>query len=348
MITGDYSTLGLLVADNANVKSELDKLTQQVATGKVASSYGGLGVSAQSALDLQPQISQLNAQQNLINSVTGRLAVTQSALSQIASVTSYFAAQTDTLNGLSPAQVDSVATAARAALQQVAGLLDSTDGSTYVFAGTDSGNPPVPDPSQILKSGFYTQINAAVSGLSGTTDNAATVAATTLSVARSDAAGTSPFSAGIGPAPTVPVGGSSVQVGVVANANTLAQSAGPSTTGSYTRDLLRSLATLGSLSSAQLGSPGFGALVADTRTSLQGAVSALATESGALGNTQSALTAEGVAASDAATALRTQLSSVQDVDVAKALTDLSAVQTQLQASYKVIAAAQRLSLVQYL
>ena len=44
---------------------------------------------------------------------------------------------------------------------------------------------------------------------------------------------------------------------------------------------------------------------------------------------------------DTATALTTQVGNVQDVDVAQAMSNLSLVQTQLQASYQVIAGDER-------
>jgi flagellin-like hook-associated protein FlgL len=349
MITGDYSTLGVLIADNTSVKAQLNKLTAQIASGHVADSYGGLGAASQTSLDLRPQLNTLTNEQNVIGSVTGQLDITQNALSQINSIASSFAAQTDSLNGLDPAAVDSVAAAAKSALQQLAALLDTNDGGNYVFAGTDSNNPPVPNPDQILSSGLYTQINAAVSGLSSTTDNSAGIIASTLSVAQSNAAGTTPFSSTIGTAQTLQLSnGQLVQTGLVANANTLATSTGTSTTGSYVRDLLRGLSTLASLTSGQVNDPGFGAVVADTRTSLQGAVTALATETGALGTIQAGLTTTATADGETTTALQQQLSSVEDVDTATALTQLSAVQTQLQASYQLIAGARSLSLVQYL
>ncbi len=56
-------------------------------------------------------------------------------------------------------------------------MLDTKNGDVYVFGGQDSANPPVPAPDDILSSGFYTQINTAVSALS-TNGAAATAAAT--------------------------------------------------------------------------------------------------------------------------------------------------------------------------
>ncbi|MEA2739844.1 MAG: Bacterial flagellin C-terminal helical region, partial [Acetobacteraceae bacterium] len=52
--------------------------------------------------------------------------------------------------------------------------------------------------------------------------------------------------------------------------------------------------------------------------------------------------------SDTATALSGQLSSVQDVDMAATLSKLTSMQTQLQASYRLITGENSLSLVNFL
>ena len=257
------------------------------------------------------------------------------------------------LNGLNPSEIDSTAANARAALKQVAELLDTQNGGVYVFGGQDSTNPPVPNPDQILSSGFYTQINTAVSALSANGGNA--TAATTLAIAGSNAAGTSPFSAYMSqPAsaisrPVVQTGeGGTVQTALLASANSAVTSTGTSTTGSYMRDLLRGLATLGSISSSQAKDPNFATLVQDTATSLNGVVNTMATDAGVLGDSQSNLTKIQKQLSDTATALSNQVSNAQDVDMASTLSQLTATQTQLQESYRLITAANSLSLINYL
>ena len=347
MITGDYGPLRQAIAASVAAKTQLDTLTQQAGSGHVANSYAGLGTAAQKSLDLQPQIAQLAAQQTAIGAVTGRLGVTQDVLTQISAITSAFEADTAKLNAVTPQQIDSVAASARSALQQVASLLNSKDGQTYVFGGTDSATAPVPDAAGILTSPFYTQIGAAVSALA-TNGGAATVAAT-LAVASSDVAGTTPFAGAPGQPPTVDLGdGAPVQVGVLANANTLSVSGGASTTGSYMRDILRGLATLSNLSSGQATATGFMSLVQDTQASLSGAVAALGVEGGALGDTQASLAKVQTQAADTSTTLTAQLSSVQDVDMATTISELSQVQTQLSASYKLISEMSQLSLVNFL
>jgi flagellar hook-associated protein 3 FlgL len=176
-----------------------------------------------------------------------------------------------------------------------------------------------------------------------------------LAIASSNAAGTSPFSsymsqpaANIGQQMVQVQDGTSVPIGLLASANTSATSTGTSTTGSYMRDLMRALATIGSMSSSQVNDTGFMALVQDTMTSLNGAVSAMATDVGVLGNRQSALTAMQTQLSDTATALTGQVSAVQNVDMTTTLSRLTAVQTQLQMSYRMIATEGTLSLCNYL
>ncbi len=351
----DYGLLASLVGDTATVQQRLDTLTNQASTGLIADTYAGLGAGASVSLDLSPDIANLQTWQNNISAATGTMQVTQTAMTQIQQIASNFRAQLNNLNGIDPSEVDSVAASARDALQQVAGLLDTTDGSSYVFGGADSGNPPVPDPDSILSSGFYTQIATTVGAL-GTAGASATASAT-LAIASSNAPGTSPFSAYMSqPAatlqtqiPVVQTGQSQTQpIGLLASANASVASTGTSTTGSYMRDLLRGLATIGSLSSSQLSDSGFQGLVQDTATSLQGAVTAMAEDVGVLGDQQTALTATQTNMADTQTALTTQVSFAQDADMASTLSNITLVQTQLQASYQVIASMSGLSLAKLL
>ena len=349
----NFSTLNTLIANTAVVHQQLDTLTEQASTGLAAQTYAGLGASAAVSLDLNPQLAALQTYQNNINQATGSMQVTQTAMTQIQQIAATFVADMPKLNSVTASEIDTTAADARSALTDVANLLDTTNGNTYVFGGLDSSNPPVPDPDNILSSGFYTQINTAVSGL--TTNGSAATIASTLATASSNATGTSPFSAymsqsppAISP-PIVQTGeGGTTQIGLLASANSVAVSGGTSTTGSYMRDLMRDLATIGSMSSSQANDPNFTSLVQDTTTSLNGVVNAMATDVGVLGDSQSNLTNIQTQLTSTATALNSQVSAVQDVDMATTLSNLTATQTQLQASYRLISGASTLSLVSFL
>jgi flagellar hook-associated protein 3 FlgL len=348
-------SLGVAIANAANIRSRLDTLTQQVSSGEVSGTFAGLGAGSGTALTLNPALAENQTLQTTIGAALGPMQVSQTALAQISSIASTFAAQANNLNSLDPTEVDSIAASARDALVQVANLLNTTDGGTYVFAGQDSADPPIPNPTAINTSGFVTQIAAIVGGLA--TNGAAATEASTLAIAASNAAGTSPFSATLSqPAAAVNAlltsvsvsAGSSVPAGIIASANANIASPGTSTTGSYTRDILRALATIGALSSSQASDAGFSTLVIDTQKNLGDAITALNQDAGVLGDRQTALAATQTTLGDTNTALTAQLSNVQDVDMAATLTQLSKTQTQLQASYQMIASLQSLSLTKYL
>jgi flagellar hook-associated protein 3 FlgL len=345
-----YSLLNTLIGNSATVHHQLDTLTEQASSGLVAQTYAGLGAGAGIALNLNPQLATLQTYQANISQATGRMQMTQTAMTQIQQIAATFVADMPKLNKITPTEIDSVAANARTALSQLANLLNTKQGNTYVFSGQDTANPPVPSPDQILQSPFFTQINTAVSTLS--TNGAAATTAQTLAIA--GPSGTSPFSTYMSQsppaikAPVVQTGqGATMPIGLLASANSAAVSSG-STTGSYMRDLMRALATVGSMSSSQATDPNFTALVQDTTTSLNGIVSSMATDVGVLGDNQATLTAIQTSLGDTATALSGQVSAVQEVDMATTLSNLTATQTQLQASYRLISAANSLSLVSFL
>ena len=353
--TVQIGTLGRLIADSAGVRAELDRLTRQAASGRVASSFGGLGNAAPAVLHLRPAIAAQQGWQRNIDAATGRMAVTQTVLDRITAIASDSLSDLAKLNGINVAAIDTVAAGARAALREVAGLQNASVGGIYVFAGQDSANPPVPHPDAILTSGFYAQINAAVAGLGGA--GAAATAAATLAVASSNASGTSPFSAFLsqtsaalqGQGASVAVGRERREViGVLASTNGFVASSGGNSSGSYMRDVMRALATLGSLSSTQEGVPGFHDLVQDARDTLRGAIDAMAGDAGALGDTQTQLQAMRTGMAAVTTTLTGQIADAEDVDMAATLSRLSLVQGQLQSSYQMIAGMHALSLARFL
>jgi len=363
-VTGN-ATLTKLIQDSQATHAQLNKISNQVSTGLIADNYAGLGTGAPVSLNLHPQIASMQAWQNNVDAATGRMSVAQSSLTQIQSIAANFYAQLNNVQGVNTSAIDTIAASARDALRQVAGLLDTQDGGVYVFAGQDTGNPPVLNPDQITDTtanptGFFATISSAVSLLGQPGHDAATVAQATLAAARyTGVAGPpSPFSNFLSksdpPAlPSVQVGQNLTETtGLSASHNGLIPSTvddgSSTTTGSYMRDVLRGLATIGSLSGSQANVAGFQDLVQNTRTSMSGAIGAMARDAGVLGNVQSSLTATQSRLADTQTALTGQVSSAEEVDMAAALSKLTQVQTQMQASYQLIATLNSLSLAKFL
>lgn len=340
----EYGSLVRVLAGNAALRRQVDLLTQQSSSGKVSDSYAGLGAGAGVSLDLRPQLAHAAAWTDNITAASGRMQTAQTVLQQLTQIASSFAAGLDTVTA--SGDVDTLAAQARDALKQVAGLLNTTDGDVYVFAGQDSATAPVPSGDAILSTPFFTQIQSAVAGLASST------AQNTIDATLQAAANFPPYAASVSaaPPPVVNIGnGQFVVTGVVAGAVSGTTQTSGSTTGSYTTDLMRALATIGSLSNAQIGlGSEFVGLIDDTRASLQGVVAAISSDSAMLGNHQNVLSDASSQLAGMTKALTSQVSSVEDVDMAAVATQLSQAQTQLQASYQVIAGMKQFSLVNYL
>lgn len=344
-----YGLLQELIDTGNTVQSQLATLVTQASSGEVSSTYAGLGSAAAVSLSLNQELARNQTWLSNITSAQTNISLTQSAMSTLSKIASSLSAA---LDNITPTGIDTLATQARNDLQQVASILDTQNGGTYLFAGQDSTNPPVPNPSAILSSGFYIQIQSAMAGL--VTNGAAATYASLLSIGSSNASGTTPFSPALSPPPpgfntTAEIGpGETVTTGLLASANTFATSSGPNTTGSAIRDLMMTLAAVGSMNNAMYGTPAFEGLVGSLQATAQGAVAGLAGEASGLGAVQDVLTQAQTGLASADTALKTQISAVQDVNVADVLSQLTQVQTALQASYKMIANFQNLSLVNYI
>lgn len=334
--------VGRLVSDSSTIKARLDAITQQASTGLVSQTYGGLDGTAQLSLNLRPQLASVDVLTRNITNAATKIDLSSQVMNQLQQIASTFFSGTVGMASQTSQEVDAMASQASAALSQVQGLLNTKLGDTYLFAGQDSANQPLPDATF---NAYVQSIKTAVGGL-GTAGGAATAAATLAA-----ASATSPFSATLGASrQSVTVGfGISSSVGVVAGQDTFVTQAGTDTTGSYVRDLIRSLSTIASLNAGQasLGAS-FTTLVDDTRTSLGKQIAVINNENAGLGESRQILDMNQTALTDTQQALTSQLSSVENVDAAATAASLSQAQTQLQISYKLISSMQDLSLVHFL
>ncbi|MDR3440135.1 flagellin [Telmatospirillum sp.] len=336
-----------LVSDNAATKAQFDTLTEQSASGKVADTYGGLGTSARVSLSLRPQMSEITTWQQNVTAAGTTLDTTQSVLKQLQTIASDFSSDALGTDMEAANGAQALATQATQALQQVVTLLNTAADGQYTFAGTDSANPPI---STTDLASFSTTVASQVAGLSTGTDP--TTLVSDLLTSGTTASFAYPGSATSGTTPSAlltTVGtGHAVTTAFVAGVNSFATQTGSSTTGSYVRDIVTALAGLAGLSTttaSQIDLQSFGSGISQI---LQNASTAIETEEAGFGEVQSELTTRGTDLSDLQTSLTKQVSSVEDADMTATATALSEVQTQLQASYKIISTAASMSLVTYL
>jgi flagellar hook-associated protein 3 FlgL len=350
------SLLSRLETDSAALRLRLEVLTRQISTGRKTDAVGDLAPQLPRALTLRGEIGRRDAYGSAIGEALGRAATTGTALQRLSAIAGDFANSVAMkLDPNDPGLLALVAARARAAMVEVGQLLNSRSNGEYLFGGSDFANPPVPDPDGLPASGMARQIAGAVATLGG--GNAAAVAAATKAAAMDDAAGVTPFSAFLSdpasglvePRRSVPVGdGQSAPYGISANRNGGAASTGE-TTGSWARDLLRGLASIAALGPAQAASPDDFRALADTiRQGLRSAANGLADEQGALGLTGQRLQAAQDMHASITDTIKTQLSGIEDVDLATTLTRLQATRTALEASYTALGNLGTMTLVRYL
>ncbi len=352
-INGGSPSMLSLTGALDRLNTQYASLQGQTASGVVSDSYAGLGSSRYQALSLQPQLTAISGWQQNISTSQNNLSVAQTALSQIGNIASTLQTNLITLQSdHSASTVSAIATQARQALTTLAALANTQSGNTYVFAGTQQDTPPLSDPGDILQSTTVTSIAASVASLGTVGANA--VEGATLAAASDNGAGRSLFSAALSTDPTTAsaqaqstiVGSDNrLTVGFVLTGGTAATS---SSTGSPIRDLIRQLAVVASLPSADSNSAAFSSLVNTMVGSVQATGAAITGTQAALGQTQNDLATQSGSLSTLSDALTRQLGSLKDDDPATLATQLSDIRNQLTASYSLIADMKGLSLASYI
>jgi flagellin-like hook-associated protein FlgL len=337
------------------LRERLTLLGEQVSTGRKGSSYAALNTDAPKSMDLRGEISRREAHQNTIQQTISRVTVMQGVLDRIGTIAERFSANTAKLLGAAKAEeIQIQAGQARAALLEVANLLNERYNGEYLFGGTNTQQPPIPNPDAILTSGMVAGIATEVASLNGT--NASAVLANAKALAVSNATGTTPFSEflSIGPGATegrrnlLSSDNERIEYGIVANRNGSVVSSGE-TTGSWARDLLLGLASIAGLTpqKSQLGDS-YNTFVTTVQQGLKSSVNALALERGALGVVEARMESIRTLHESVTLSLTLQVSEIEEVDMAKTMTSFQATQLQLEASYRAMSIAQQLSLTRFL
>lgn len=337
------------------LRDRVSKLGEQVSTGRKGSSYASLNTDAPRSMDLRGEIARRETYQNTIGRTLAKVQITQDVLDRIGAIAERFTANAAKLMGAAkPEEIQIQAGQAKAALVEVANLLNERYGGDYIFGGSNTEEPPLPNPQGIMTSGMVSGIATAVASLTST--NSATVLANTKALAQSNTAGVTPFSAFLSTGAGATEGrrnllGSDnelIEYGIAANRNGAVVSSGE-TTGSWARDLLRGLASIAGLTpeKSQLGD-GYTTFITTVQQGLKSSVNALALERGALGVVEARMESIRTLHESVTLSLTLQVSEIEEVDMAKTITSFQATQSQLEASYRAMAIAQQLSLTRFL
>nr|WP_083916330.1 flagellin [Methylobacterium sp. B34] len=143
-----------LTTRNANqlttLKNQLNNLSNQVSSGQVSQTYGGLGSGRSTALAAQATLSALNGYAAGITAAQTRTDLAVTSLTQVATLGT--SSRQSLNNGLQSAATSSIAgrSTALGNLQTVLDTLNQSASGNYLFGGTDSSTQPVLDANTIL------------------------------------------------------------------------------------------------------------------------------------------------------------------------------------------------------
>ena len=348
-----------LTGETAQLRTRLENFTRQSTSGLKAEKLGDLGPEIPRAVSLHGEISRRELYGKTMDQALGRTAIMQDSLNRLTDIAREFRTKAATrINAGDPGSLMTVQSDARAALTEVAHLLNTRHAGEYLFGGSDFGRPPIPDPEGLATGQMAQDIAAEVAALPS--QGVAATSAATRAIAQSNAAGVTPFSDFLTADALLPpteqearrgvpaADGQVIGYGIIAGRNAEAVSQGE-TTGSWARDLLRNLMSLAALKPEQMTDrTSFDAFIGTLRDGLSSAELALGEEAGALGNVEARMEATQRRHDNLSVALAKQLSDIEEVDVADILTRLQGTRNVLEASYRAIGSLRELNLANFL
>lgn len=350
---------GRLAAETSRLRERLEVLTRQTASGQRSNRLGDLSPDVPRAISMRAQAGRLEAYDRVLTQSIGRTDVMQGSLNRLNEIAREFRGTVlPRLYSRDPVMLAGIQSEARAALTEMAHLLNARHAGEYLFSGSDITHPPIPDPEGLVNGQMAQDIAAEVAALG--TAGAAAVLTGTRAAAQSTAAGVSPFSDFLRGQAALPMAdregrravpaadGQAVAYGIFADRNAVGPSTGE-TTGSWARDLMRNLMTVAALDADQMNElPAYTELLAGLRDGFAAAEIALAEEAGGLGQVAARMQDTQRRHTQVVDALRLQLAQIEEVDLASTIERLQATQLSLEASYRAIGMLSGLTLARFL
>jgi flagellin-like hook-associated protein FlgL len=149
MSIGGVATRSLLLTQSlVGMRTQLADLQRQLATGKRADDYAGIGIERGLTVGLRSHLSAIDSYNDTITTVGVRLDLAQSVLGRISDIgreVKSVVNQTTSADGRYTAQVT-----ANSSLGELLGLLNTKAGDRYLFSGLDADQPAVQSMQQIL------------------------------------------------------------------------------------------------------------------------------------------------------------------------------------------------------
>lgn len=336
------------------LRARLDQTDARIGSGYRARSLSELGADALVSIDGRKAIGLADSFIKTIDQARPRLETSMSVLDRVGALAQQGIDSVMRQFGATPPPLSIVAADAARALQELQSLMNEAVNGQYLFNGRASQSPPMP--GDILTSGAFTQIQTQMNGLAP--GNANAVIAATVASASSNAPGVTPFDVYISTAPGLteaPIDAAvdvnlSIRIGLKANVNADAISTAPNTTGSFVRDIFRGLAILASVTNAQRAAApaDFDQVLEDVRRTLDDAFRASQQEAGGLGQVAANLDAVRRRHDAMRDTLKGSVARVEDTDIAAESAKRALLDTQIQATYRLLVSRRELNLANFI
>jgi flagellar hook-associated protein 3 FlgL len=148
MAVGNVGARSLLLTKSlVSMRSQLGDLQRQLATGKRADTYAGIGLDRGLTVGLRSHLAAMKSYGDTITNVDVRLELSQSVLSRISELGHEVKAASAPVNNAGPAIMQQLA---EASLGEILGLLNTQSGDRYLFSGLAADTPSVETLDHIL------------------------------------------------------------------------------------------------------------------------------------------------------------------------------------------------------
>lgn len=351
---GSYAQNEMMRRRLLDTQSELNRLQAQVASGKKSDTYSGLREDARLSLSLRQtrMTTETFTQANVITKT--RMEQTQSVYERIKDIANEV--RNATFPAMSPANISAtqgnaaLRAHASAALQEVLQLLNTQIDGFHLFGGRKTDSPPMIDPGAVNIPGTpLANVSnvAAVSPLANTAGTGDTVYDNIVAHLDGTTVG-----AVTGASPVRYYSGeysATSEALIAARIDTNADiTYGINGRDNSINSVVQALYALSVTDLSPTTDAGFRQLAGRAAADLQTGFEGLVEEIGELGVKQTQLQELTKRQEDFLVTLDIQLGTVEDVDMATAISRLTFTQTTLEASYNMMAAMRELSLTKYI
>ncbi len=316
-------------------QQQLDTVQAQISSGLKAQTYGGLGgLATYQSLSLTSQNNALTAANSGLNAVTNVTSAMDSAMTGItSSAQSVLTNLQSIIQGSADPGMDTLGQEAGNALSAIQHYLNTQSGTTYVFAASDSANPPIANSSSLTAA-----VQADMAAYQAGTETAATLTSNIAAYTPAQMGYSSTLAAAANV--SVPTGNDNQTIDYTVKGDS-----------SGFQSLMQGLSTIANLKYTSSDSSSFYTVYNAAVSQISSGITSVTASQAKLGAATSSMAAAQTQISTTQSVLTTAIGNVDDLSTsqtAAASTTLSNLETQLQASYSIISQLQSVHLIDFL